>query len=184
MKKAIILLLQLVAINGTTQNAAQPIMHKTSIEGISKENREKIIDKLNHIVADISVLTADLKQAHWNIKGPDFISLHELFDKLEAALLPEVDLLAERIASLGGTVKGTVRAAAKNSDIKEYPLDIFDANKHLTNLAERHAQLGKEARENIKIFEELGDMVTSDMFIDLANILDKSLWFIEAHFQK
>jgi starvation-inducible DNA-binding protein len=159
-------------------------MHETTIRGFTLESRKQLIDILNQSLADVTDLAADLKQAHWNVKGPQFIALHEMFDKLATATDEQIDLIAERITSLGGTALGTIRQAAKASSLKAYPLDIFTADQHLTTLAEKHSQLGKVSRENIKTTEKLGDMDTSDLYIDLSRLLDKNLWFIEAHLQK
>lgn len=159
------------------------IMHKTSISGLNSEVRNKIINILNQTLADVTDLAANLKQAHWNIKGQGFISLHEMFDKLAKDTNAQIDIIAERITSLGGTALGTVRQAAKTSRLNEYPLNIFSDDTILEKLAQNHSELGKFSRDNIKITEGLGDMVTSDLYIELTSLLDKNLWFIEAHLQ-
>jgi starvation-inducible DNA-binding protein len=159
------------------------MMHKTSITGLNLETRIKTIDILNQTLADATDLAANLKQAHWNIKGPTFISLHELFDKLANDINAQIDLIAERITSLGGIALGTLRQAAKTSSLKEYPLNIFSADSILKHLAQNHSALGILSRANIQTTESLGDMVTSDLYIEFTNLLDKNLWFIEAHLQ-
>jgi starvation-inducible DNA-binding protein len=190
MTKKFLLLLSTFAIHcnenrmDQSQSDANNITHQTSIAGLSSESRNESIAILNQSLADVTDLAANLKQAHWNIKGPQFISLHEMFDKLAIDTNAQIDLIAERITSLGGTALGTIRQAAKASSLDAYPLDIFAADQHLTTLAKNHADLGKLSRENIKITESLGDMNTSDLYIDLSRLLDKNLWFIEAHLQK
>jgi starvation-inducible DNA-binding protein len=159
------------------------VMHKTSISGLNVETRKEIINILNQTLADVTDLAANLKQAHWNIKGPAFISLHEMFDKLAKDISAQTDIIAERITSLGGTALGTLREAAKTSSLKEYPLNIFSADSILKHLAQNYSALGIISRANIQTTESLGDMVTSDLYIELTNLLDKNLWFIEAHLQ-
>ena len=159
------------------------IMHATGISGLNLESRKKLINILNQSLADVTDLAANLKQAHWNVKGLEFISLHEMFDKLAKNANVQIDLIAERITSLGGTALGTVRQAAKASSLEEFPLNTFSAINILKKLALNHAELGKSSRDNIKITEILGDTVTSDLYIELTSLLDKNLWFIEAHLQ-
>jgi starvation-inducible DNA-binding protein len=178
-----------MALNGEEHMMTQKpcnennMMHKTSISGLDSETRKKLIDVLNQSLADLTDLAANLKQAHWNIKGWGFISLHEMFDKLAKDINAQIDTIAERIISLGGTALGTIRQAAQNSRLEAYPLNIFSSEKILAKLAENHSQLGKFSRENIKITENLGDMVTSDLYIELTNLLDKNLWLCEARLE-
>jgi starvation-inducible DNA-binding protein len=160
------------------------ILHKTTIAGLNQETRKEIINILNQSLADVTDLAANLKQAHWNIKGPQFIAIHEMLDKLATNTNAHIDIIAERVTSLGGTALGTIRQASRASKLDAYPLDIFTTDEHLKTLAKNHADLGKTSRENIKITEDLDDMVTSDLYIELSNLLDKNLWFIEAHLQK
>ena len=89
-------------------------LHNTKID-LSKDAREKLIELLNSRLADASDLKSQAKQAHWNVKGMSFIALHELFDAIATAVEAHIDLIAERITTLGGTAMGTVRLAAQNS---------------------------------------------------------------------
>jgi starvation-inducible DNA-binding protein len=157
-------------------------MHPTQND-ISANNRRKLVDLLNASVADCSDLLSQAKQAHWNVKGENFIALHELFDQVYLTLLPHVDVLAERIAQLGGQVYGTLRAAAKASKLKEYPLEAADGQEHVRALSAAIASVAKSARANIEASEKLGDQNATDIFTALSRDLDKYLWFVEAHLE-
>ncbi|HMS42798.1 MAG TPA: DNA starvation/stationary phase protection protein Dps [Pyrinomonadaceae bacterium] len=157
-------------------------LHKTKID-INKGNREKIIEILNARLADSSDLKSQAKQAHWNVKGMSFIALHKLFDQVATEVEGYTDLIAERITTLGGTAIGTGRAAAANSTLSEYPLEITDGADHVDALSSALADFGKKVRQNIDETDELGDKDTSDLFTEISRGIDKSLWFVEAHIQ-
>ena len=159
------------------------LLHKTKIN-IPERNRVELIAMLNNSLASTADLYAQLKQAHWNVKGPEFISLHKLFDEIAEEVEGEVDILAERATSLGGTALGTLQEISKNTQIRIYPVDIFSAKEHLEHLTHNFAILGELSRNNIKATEELGDIATGDVYIELVRMLDKNLWFLEAHLQK
>ena len=145
--------------------------------------REKMIALLNQQLADTFDLYSQIKQAHWNIKGPQFIALHELFDKLAEDVEDSVDTIAERATALGGTALGTSRMAAQASRLPEYPSDAFPGPKAITALAERFAALAKSTREGIDTAANSGDADTADVFTEVSRSLDKNLWFLEAHLQ-
>src|SRR4029078_381605 len=96
----------------------------------------------------------------------------------------QVDIVAERLTSLGATALGTLQSPTENTILLTYPLDIFSAQEHIENLSHNFALLGGLARKNIKEAEKLDDFATGDLYIDLTRVCDKSLWFIEAHIQK
>ena len=157
-------------------------MHNTKID-IAKGKREKIIAILNQRLADASDLKSQAKQAHWNVKGMNFIALHELFDQIATELDTHVDDIAERINSLGGTALGTIRVAAQNSSLAEYPLEITDGAAHVDALSTALADFGKKVRADIDKTDELGDADTADLFTGISRAIDKQLWFVEAHLQ-
>jgi len=150
---------------------------------IAPKLREKMIVLLNAQLADTLDLYTQVKQAHWNVKGPYFIALHELFDDLAEQLEGPVDDIAERVTALGGVAMGTARIAAKTSRISELPHDSYDGMKMVALLADRYAQLAKSTRQAIDAADEAGDADTADLFTGISRGLDKSLWFLEAHLQ-
>jgi len=161
----------------------KPILHPTKIS-LPEKDRVEIIDMLNKSLACAADLQMQLKQAHWNVKGMQFISLHKLFDDIHEQVEEHADVIAERIMSVGGTAFGTLQSAAENTQLRKYPVDIFAAKEHLEHLTHNFAIFGELARNNIKDAEEFNDMATSDLYIDLTRMLDKGLWFLEAHLQK
>lgn len=158
------------------------MLHKTKID-INKDTREKLIDLLNQRLADASDLKSQAKQAHWNVKGMNFIALHELFDQVSTELETHIDDIAERVTTLGGTALGTIRVAAGRSSLAEYPLEITDGAAHVDALSSALADFGKKVRADIDTADELGDADTADLFTGISRGIDKQLWFVEAHQQ-
>lgn len=139
------------------------------------------ITLLNARLADTIDMALAAKQAHWNVRGPQFIAVHEMLDKLRAALDTHVDTMAERVTALGGVALGTAQTTAKATKLKAYPTNIHAIPDHLGALAERMAQLGGAVRTNIDEADEAGDAATADILTAASRDLDKWLWFIEAH---
>jgi starvation-inducible DNA-binding protein len=157
-------------------------MHKTKID-IKIANREKLVEILNARLSDAIDLKQQAKQAHWNVKGMNFIALHELFDQVATAVDIHVDDIAERVTTLGGTALGTVRVASAKSTLSEYPLEITDGISHVEALSTALADFGKIVRKNIDEADELKDADTADLFTAVSRDIDKWLWFVEAHLQ-
>src|SRR5919204_2656450 len=88
---------------------------------IPEASRQKLIDLLNARLADTFDLYSQLKQAHWNVKGSDFIQLHELYDEIAESVLEFVDTIAERATALGGVALGTARVASPSSPPDQDP---------------------------------------------------------------
>jgi starvation-inducible DNA-binding protein len=145
--------------------------------------RVKVIELLNARLADCKDLQTQIKQAHWNVKGPHFIGLHELFDKINEEVDEYVDEIAERAVQLGGVAEGTARVVAKRSTLPEYPLNIADGRSHVEALSSALAAFGKTARKAIDETDGLGDKDTADLFTEVSRGIDKWLWFVEAHLQ-
>jgi starvation-inducible DNA-binding protein len=145
--------------------------------------RVKVIELLNARLADCKDLQTQTKQAHWNVKGPNFIGLHELFDKINEEIDEYVDEIAERAVQLGGVAEGTARAVAKRSTLPEYPLNIADGRAHVDALSSALAAFGKVARKAIDESNDFGDLDTADLFTEVSRGIDKWLWFVEAHLQ-
>ena len=158
-------------------------LHDTRIS-IPEKARIELIHALNLSLASTADLYNQLKQAHWTVKGPYFIAVHQLFDTIAAGILEHTDVIAERVESLGGTALGTTQSIGQNTQLRVYPTDIVSEKDHINHLTHNVAILGELSRNNIKQAEELGDTATGDIYIDLARFLDKYLWFLEAHVQK
>jgi len=139
------------------------------------------IDLLNARVADTIDLALAAKQAHWNVRGPQFIAVHEMLDKLRDTLDEHVDTMAERVAALGGVALGTAQTTAKATTLPPYPTNIHAVPDHLAAMADRIAKLGAAVRTNIDETDDAGDADTADILTGVSRDLDKWLWFIEAH---
>lgn len=165
-----------------SEKASKNGLHETAID-ISGKARIQLVELLNQTLADTFDLHSQVKQAHWNVKGPDFFQLHTLFDQLASELDEYVDEIAERVTTLGGTARGTTRMAAEASNIEEYPDDISNGTDHLAALIERYAAYCRLVREGIDKSAELGDADTADLYTEISRGVDKRLWFLEAHTQ-
>jgi starvation-inducible DNA-binding protein len=150
---------------------------------LSETIRGKAVELLNARLADAIDLQTQTKQAHWNVKGPNFIALHELFDKINEDVEDYVDDLAERVVQLGGVAEGTARMAAKRSTLDEYSANVGDGHGHVEALSTALAAFGKSARKGIDRANEVGDLDTADLFTEISRGIDKWLWFVEAHLQ-
>jgi len=145
--------------------------------------RHKSIDLLNRHLADALDLRLQAKQAHWNVKGPNFIALHGLFDEADEEIGDFVDEIAERAVQLGGIALGTARVVAKQSRLAEYPLEIVNGREHVQALALSLATFGKSVRAAIDTATEFNDADTADLFTQVSRAIDKLLWKVEAHAQ-
>jgi starvation-inducible DNA-binding protein len=150
---------------------------------IPAKQRAAVIELLNARLADELDLKLQAKQAHWNVKGPNFIALHEQFDKTASSLDEPADSIAERVAALGGEAQGTLGIVAERTKIKAYPLGLKTGQAHVQAISDGLATLAKSVRESIARSNEIGDLVTADLFTQVAGELDKTLWFVEAHLQ-
>ncbi len=146
--------------------------------------REQLTTMLNQQLADTFDLYSQTKQAHWNVKGPEFYQLHKLFDELAELILEDVDLIAERVTALGGVAMGTAHMAAQSSRLPEFPGRPVQAMACVEVLAVRYASLAETTRAAINIASERQDETTANMLQEISHGLDKSLWFLEAHLQK
>jgi starvation-inducible DNA-binding protein len=151
---------------------------------LPEDVRSQVIDLLNRRLADAVDLETQTKQAHWNVKGPSFIALHQLFDEIHEAVDGYADLLAERVVQLGGVALGTARVAAAQSELTDYPLAPLDGTTHVTVLAGALAEFAARIRQASDEAGELGDQDASDICTEISRGVDKWLWFVEAHAQR
>jgi starvation-inducible DNA-binding protein len=145
------------------------------------DTRTRVIALLNARLADAIDLGAQSKHAHWNVKGPNFIALHELFDKVAETVEEQIDTIAERVTALGGRAHGTLAMAARATTLRPYPEDIAEGLAHVDALSAALADHGAKLRAAIESADRLGDADTADLFTGLSRETDKYLWFLEAH---
>lgn len=148
---------------------------------LSLETRRKMAVLLNGLVADALDLYSQAKQAHWNVRGSDFMALHELFDKVAEEADGHADSLAERAAQMGSPVEGSVRRIAKSSGLKEYPLLIAPGQEHVEAMADALGAFGEHLADGIDKADKADDPGTADLLTQINEAVDKLLWFVESH---
>lgn len=155
-------------------------LHPTKND-LAPDIRQQVIDLLNPRLADCIDLQTQCKQAHWNVKGPNFIALHKLFDEINEEVEDYVDLIAERIVQLGGTAEGTARMVAERTSLLDYPVTLNSGGEHVAALSDVLAQFGRTVRLGIEEMDELEDLDTADILTEVSRGIDKWLWMVEAH---
>ena len=148
---------------------------------LSDETKAQLGKTLNTALATAIDLQLQVKQAHWNIKGPQFFARHQLFDELSSHLTRASDQLAERAATLGGYAEGTVRLSASNSILPEYDLKATDGRTHIRTLVDRFEKHCKFLRDATVQAAEQKDPATEDLFIEALRQAELDLWFLESH---
>jgi starvation-inducible DNA-binding protein len=148
-------------------------------------NAKKVaVEILNARRSDGIDLALLMNQAHWNVKGPQFIALHEMIDTFRTTIDGHVDTMAERIVQLGGTALGTTQVVARQSALAPYPIDIYKGRDHLAALIVRYGKAANSVRASIDHTAEAGDADTADILTAHSRDLDKALWFLEAHVEE
>ncbi len=155
-------------------------MYKTK-NTLSEEVRTKCIERLNNVLATCIDASLNAKQAHWNVKGGSFMSLHELFDDAFDSLTEYSDLIAERIVQLGGIADGTLPAIKQRSILKVYPVGAADGLLHVEHFCNVLAIFGRIAREAIDELAAIGDANAADILTEVSRGVDKYIWFLESH---
>ena len=151
----------------------------------TKGNAKQVaIQALQARLVDGIDLALAIKQAHWNLKGPEFIGIHTMLDGFRDQVDEYNDTVAERITQLGGTARGTTQSVAAESKLAAYPVDIYAIGDHLAALIDRYAVYANAVRANIDETDEAGEPDTADLFTEISRGIDKQLWFLEAHVQE
>jgi starvation-inducible DNA-binding protein len=157
-------------------------LHQTR-NSLREKTRRAMIGLLNQQLATALDLGLQAKQAHWNVKGPNFIGLHELFDKVAEELGDFSDDIAERAVELGGVALGTVQVVARNSTLAAYSLNLVSGKQHVAAVSSALAEFGASARAAIDTAAQAADADTADLFTEVSRGVDKLLWLVEAHAQ-
>ncbi|MFC7203202.1 DNA starvation/stationary phase protection protein Dps [Haloferax namakaokahaiae] len=150
---------------------------------LPEEIRQSSAQMLGQVLADATDILSQLRTAHWNVKGPEFYQLHELFEEIAESVEEDIDKIAERAAALGATVSGTVRTSASASQIPELPSSAVEGVELVSILADRLAVFDAILGETIRAAQANGDIDTVDLLNDISRRVSKDLWFLEAHLQ-
>lgn len=150
---------------------------------IEKSQNAGVIEALQARLSDALDLSGKLRQAHWNVKGPQFKQLHELFEEINGAVSEHIDLLGERIVTLGGIADGRTQTTARCSSLPEYPLEARSGREHLEAISLSLTPFAESVRSDIDLTTEMGDAGTADLFTEISRETDKNLWFVNAHLE-
>lgn len=158
------------------------MMIRSTLNNVDPDIKEKIIPVLNDLLAEFLGLALLTKQAHWNMRGYNFISVHEMLDPFNEKLLDYADKIAERAVQLGGSALGRPDDITDHAAFVTYPKDIFMVEDHLNELHTRYATVANHVRTVIS--DGFGDETTLNILTDASEDLDKYLWFIEAQLEQ
>ena len=143
--------------------------------------RHASIERLNVIVVHAIDVALCAKHAHWNVRGPNFLSFHNLFEKVFKEMMEQIDQLGERATALGGIARGTVQAVAGSTSLAPYPILIAGESEHVEHLADRLGRLGSEIRAAVIATDSVGDVISADVLTQAGAAIDSLLWIIESH---
>ena len=156
---------------------------KKSRNDVGENAKKTSINVLNGVLVDSIDLTHCVRQAHWTLRGPNFIGLHLMLETFYNELFVSTDDIAERIVQLGGTPDGTTQLISEKTRLKPYPRDTTYTLSHVAELADRFAANAKAVRDGIDTTDEAGDADTADLLTEVSRALDKKLWMLEAHIE-
>ncbi|MBO0992474.1 DNA starvation/stationary phase protection protein [Bacillus sp. SD088] len=143
----------------------------------------QVIEVLNKQVANWTVLYTKLHNHHWYVKGPHFFSLHVKFEELYNEADENIDELAERLLSIGGSPVATLKDVLQMASIGEVE-ETLDANGMVQSIVDDFTILIDELNEGMEIAEKAGDESTSDMFLAIHTSLEKHNWMLRAFLGK
>jgi starvation-inducible DNA-binding protein len=155
---------------------------KYTVPGMSDDNAARVIELLQRRLHAYNDLQLTLKHVHWNVVGPHFIAVHEMIDPQVDAVREMADDTAERIATLGGSPKGTPGALVAERTWDDYSIGRATTQEHLGALDLVYRGLIAEARDGIEELDKL-DLVTQDMLIGQVEKLELFHWFVRAHLE-
>ena len=163
---------------------SSPVASRTAKSDIDQDARHRIIAGAQTRLANVLALKMHTKNTHWNIKGPNFIALHELLDQIAARTDEYADLIAERIVQLGGIAQGEVFNLSQGNALQKKQATSLSESDYILSMSHALREFGDGARSLIALADELGDPVTADILTGILRLNDKDLWFVEAHLPK
>ena len=156
-------------------------MPESFVTGIKQQTQEQMCEVLNDRLAVGIDLRLAVKQAHWNLRGRGFIGVHELLDEVSARLGEGTDMMAERVALMGGFARGTTQVVAEKTKLDAYPVELTPIDDHVSELVTRFKAYGEMLREGIDAAGDAGDEDTADLLTEVSRMVEKDTWFIGAN---
>jgi starvation-inducible DNA-binding protein len=158
----------------TTDVDSSPI-----VLGLNCELRKQLVSSLNQNLANLTDLAAMYEQAHWNVSGPNFSQLHELFDRFADQTREYMDMLAERAVTLGGTARGTIQATAESSSLSAFPQMERSQWRLVEELVLRLEHVAADLRQAMDASTD--EAATEDVFIEVVRGIEKQHWMLREH---
>ena len=156
---------------------------KTEI-GIKPANAALVAQSLNTLLADEHVLYIKTRRAHWNVEGPDFLTIHRFFEEQYKQLEEIIDEIAERIRTIGHYAEATLAGFLAETHLTEEIKTNNDSAGFMKALVSDHESIIIHLRENVdRSAEEWKDVGTSDFLTGLMETHEKMAWMLRAHFK-
>lgn len=140
------------------------------------------VRNLMTFLANTYVLLVKTHNFHWNVEGPQFFSLHELFEKQYTALFENADVIAERIRALNKIAPGSMRTFLKMASIKEAEIEDMNESAMLHELVENHEEIERDLKQFMEQADEDRDQGTLDLFVQSIRMHEKMAWMLRSHF--
>ncbi|PNK59866.1 Dps family protein [Psychrobacter sp. FDAARGOS_221] len=147
--------------------------------GLEKKDMSAVIEQLNNLLSTYHIFYINVRGYHWNVKGPHFFSLHEKFEELYTDLQVQIDEIAERVLTLGGTPLHAYSDFAKHSGIQEHK-DVFSGEDCVKGVVAGLQELIAEQRKVSAVAEEAEDQGTADLVDDYVQEQEKLIWMYNA----
>jgi starvation-inducible DNA-binding protein len=145
--------------------------------------KTSILDRLGTDAASAADFASQLKEAHWVITGPNFIALHELFDRQTEMMRGHVDALAERMRQLDGVPHGTIRQAAERTQLPDFPDRVMDEREVVRTLVDRYEAFAECVKQSANAAGEDEDIATEDLYVEILRAVNLQRWFLESHLE-
>ena len=170
--------------NSTTKTSMTKIDYMRPDTGLTDKERDGVVETLTGALADLHLLYTKLRKHHWNVVGPQFISLHELLEKQYNDVKLAADRVAERIRAYGEPAIGTMQEFIDHTRLKESPGEYPEGADLIMDLVNDHEAIIRHLREDIdKLEDEYHDKATGDLFIELAQEHLEMAWMLRAFVQ-
>ncbi|CTQ49800.1 DNA starvation/stationary phase protection protein Dps [Jannaschia donghaensis] len=156
-------------------------MPDSFVTGLDQQTQEQMCEVLNARLAVGIDLRLAVKQAHWNLRGRGFIGVHELLDEVSARLGEGTDMMAERVALMGGFARGTTQVVGDKTTLKPYPVELTAIEEHISELVSRFKDYGEMIRKGMEAADDAGDEDTADLLTEVSRMVEKDTWFIGAN---